>query len=618
MPMSKLARFSACLATLFALTHCNNNETPTVPNGSGGSNPAGGSSAQGGSNATGGANATGGNSTGGTTGTTGGANSTGGATSPTGGTATGGTGTGGKGAGGTAAGGTSPTGGTTGTAGATGCAGNSSFTETANGVAFDMVCVPGGTFTIGCESSTCPADTAPVSGVKVSRYAIGKTEVTTGLWNAVMGGSSSGGGTTSSITSITWYNAMEFACKLSQMTGRKYRMTTEAEWEYAAKNHLNSLEKIGSGEEWAYNSWSSTHMGGTDPVGPSSGQHTQKTRRDAQGTIDNITGRLIRSIDGIGPALRLAVSAEMDFPPNYVPPCDLHAPVIGAEPENSYRDPRWITGSDAHWTTGSIAVGSFDLRVWDDGTARLGSTNGQWFTSNNIAFVFVPSSGSSIKFPYIFLDATQGSLISETSFMSGGYVGRILKESASNYAKPTISGLKSGAELAAAAGANYRMVDMVNIPDSAKQQDSRLLDGPDQCWFQDNTSAGGLHHYRKDVDPDEFRFTVNQGQAVMLANGKWFTVNNTFLRITHSPGYTTDYLYAVTSDGYFFHDSFQAYERADFRMFQKKANSSTFPASCGSQCSSEIPKGQAASLYASLANGNSTFVPAPCPTNGCQ
>jgi hypothetical protein len=497
----------------------------------------------------------------------------------------------------------------------------SNFTETVGTVSFDMVYVPGGTFTIGCESSSCPADTKPVSGVKVSGYYIGKTEVTTALWNAVMGGTSTGfGGASASYTSMTWYDAMEFACKLSQMTGRNYRMTTEAEWEYAAKNHLSSLEKVGTGEEWAYNSWNSTHSGGTDPVGPNSGQHTQKTRRDAQGTADNITGRLIRSIEGIGPALRLAVSDEMAFPPDMVPACDLHAPTMGDEPVNSYRDPRWVTGSGAHWTTGSIAIGSFDLRVWDDGTARLGSTNGQWFTSNNIAFVFVPSSGTSKKFAYIFLDDKQGSLISDQGFMSGGYIGRFVKESATNYDKPTISGLKSGAELAAAAGDDYKMVDMVNIPESAKKQDARLLDGTSQGWFQDNRSAGGVHHYRKDVDPDEFRFTVNQGTSrTMLANGKWFTVNNTFLRVTHSSGYTTDYLYAVDADGTFYHDSFQAYERGDFRMFKKTANGSeTFAATCGSICSDEIPKGQAASLYASLDNGKSTFVPAPCPTGGCK
>jgi hypothetical protein len=488
------------------------------------------------------------------------------------------------------------------------------FTEEVNGVSFDMVYVPGGTFTIGCEGSPCPADTAPVSGVKVSSYHIAKNEMKTDLWNAVMGGSSSGFGG----PSMTWYDAMEFACKLSQMTGRKYRMMTEAEFEYAAKNHLSSLEDIGSGEEWAYNSWNLTHMGGTDPVGPDSGAHMQKTRRDAQGTVDNITARLIRSIDGTGPVLRLAISAEMDFPPDYVPPCDLHAPELGDEPVNSYRDPRWVTGSDAHWTVGASGIGQFDLRVWEDGTARFGSKDGQWFTSNNIAFVFVPSSGSSVKFPYIFLDATQGSVISDTSFMSGGYIGRIVKESASNYAEPTISGLKSGAELAAAAGDDYKMVDMVNIPESARQQDPRLLDGPDQGWFQDNTNAGGLHHYRKDIDPDEFRFTVNQGQMIMLANGAWFTVNNTFLRVTHSTGYTCDYLYAVTSDGTFYHDSYQAYERADFRMFKLKSNGDTFPASCGSHCSSEIPKGEGPSLYANMDNGYSTFVPAPCPTGGCE
>ena len=130
--------------------------------------------------------------------------------------------------------------------------------------------------------------------------------------------------------------------------------------------------------------------------------------------------------------------------------------------------------------------------------------------------------------------------------------------------------------------------------------------------------AGGIHHYRKDIDPDEFRFTVNQGQMIMLANGAWFTVNNTFLRITHSTGYTTDYLYAITSDGTFYHDSYQAYERADFRMFKLKANSDTFPESCGSHCSSEIPKGEGPSLYANMDNGYSTFVPAPCPAQGCE
>ncbi|QQS03545.1 MAG: SUMF1/EgtB/PvdO family nonheme iron enzyme [Fibrobacterota bacterium] len=493
------------------------------------------------------------------------------------------------------------------------------FTDTVKGVALDMVQVPGGTFTIGCETGTCPADAKPVADVKVSSYHIGKTEVTAGLWKAVMGTSAGFGGATASYTSMTWYDAQEFACRLSELTGRQYRMTTEAEWEYAAKNSKSSLEKIGTGEEWAYNSWNSAHTGGTDPVGVNSGLHTQKTRRDAQGTADNITGRLIRSIEGIGPALRLVVSDGMDFPPGMVPMCQLHAPNSGSEPENSYRDPRWITGSGRHWKTGSIAIGNFDLRVWDDGTAKLGNTSGQWFTSNNIAFVFVPNTGAITKFAYILLDTTQASLISDKGFMNGGYIGRIVKDTGANVTKPTIATLKTGAELAAAAGADFAMVNMANIPETAKKQDARLLDGLTSGWFQDNRSAGGVHHYRKDVDADEFRFTVNQGTSrTILTNGKWFTVNNTFLRVTHSGGYTTDYLYAVDADGTFYHNSYQAYERGDFRMFKKTANGSEpFTATCGSICTDEIPKGEKASLYATMENGKSTFTPAPCPTGGC-
>jgi len=501
-----------------------------------------------------------------------------------------------------------------------------SFTETVNGVSFDMIYIPGGTFTIGCENSSgCPANTSPVSGVKVSNYFIGKTEVTTGLYNAVMGKTCSGFmcQPNNTNTSMTWYDAMEFACRLSEMTGKNYRMTTEAEWEYAAKNHLSSLEKIGSGEEWAYNSWNGSHSGGTDPVG--SGGHTQKTRRDAQGTGDNITGRLIRSIEGIGPALRLSLSADVELPPGYVSPCDLHAPHMGGEPENSYRDMRWVTGSNAKWKSqGATSYYGIDLMVWEDGTARSGSTNGQWFTSNNITFVFVPNSGSSVRrYAYIFLDEENGSLIAD-------FTGRIEKLEADHVEKPAIANLQSG-EALAKAQANfdtyYKMVDMVNPPKT--EQDARLLDGPDQGWFQHN--VGSVHHYRKDVDADEFRFTVNDNSAggpgrTILANGSWFTINNTFLRVTHSTGYVADYLYNVTegSGATFSHNSFMGYERGDFRSFRKTDNnSSTFTGACGNLCNDEIPKGLDASFYSNAQFidpkiGNSTFVPAPCPADGCK
>jgi hypothetical protein len=507
------------------------------------------------------------------------------------------------------------------------------FTEKVGSASFDMIYIPGGTFTLGCESgSKCQAGAAkPVEGVKMNSYWIMKNEVSSAVWKEVMGTKTKPGG--------TWYEAVEFACELSKKTGRKYHMMTEAEFEYAAKKYKDKLSNIGgsgmTGEEWAYNSWDADkHMGGTDPVGPSSGQHTQKTRRDADSEgSDRVTSRLIRSIDGIGPATRLVVSADMDYPAGYVPSCEIHAPVLGGEPANSYRDPRWVTGDASKWGTGSIAIGSFDLQVWEDGTAKLGRDNGQWFTSNNVAFVFVPNSGTPVKYAYIFLDDKQGSVIGEGAMMSsGGYIGRFEKTTASG-TKPTVSGLKSGEELAKAQtkfADEYKMVDMEALPKKASditssyKQDSRLLDGGvGKGWFQDNTSMKGAHHYRKDVDLDAFRFTVNQqGQrAAVLAAGKWFTINNTFLRVIHDKtGYIADYLYTVASDGTFYHNSYMGYERADFRMFKKVDNNKMPQTNCGSICGEEIPKDVApAAMYVNDKDkGQSTFVPAKCPAGGCK
>jgi len=337
------------------------------------------------------------------------------------------------------------------------------------------------------------------------------------------------------------------------------------------------------------------------------------------GTIDSITARAIRSIDGIGPALRLAISNEMDFPPGYVPPCELA--VCCPSPENSYRDPWWVTGSDARWTAGAQTGLSFELRVWPDGTARLGSVDGQWFTSNNIAFVFVPSSGASTKLAYITLGEAEGSLISDVSFMRGGFLGRIVKTSASPQEKPVLSGLKSGEELAAAAGDDYRMVDMQSIPESARKQDPRLLDTAGDCWFQDNTNLGGTHHFRQDVDAAELRFAlIEDGKVSMLASGTWWTLNNTFLHVEHDGGYVAEYLYTVTPDGFLFHSSYMGYERGDVRMLQRYDNSGgKFPATCiDRSCSDELPKGAAEPAYATMEAGQSTFQPVPCPSGGCK
>ena len=601
-----------------------NSATGGASSGNGGTTGAATQAGTGGKNA-GGATAAagaGGAATGGTAAGGAGGKATGGAAAGgAGGAATGGTAAGGAGGKATGGAGGKATGGAGGTTTAATCGGPTTlppagdFTDTVGSASIEMVAIPGGTFTLGCETSSCDPDTSPVESITVSDYHIMKGHVPSAVWSAV------------GLKEGTWYDCMALASELGKQTGHAYRIMTEAEFEYAAKKHLSQLSQVDATEEWAFNSWETKYSckpGDVDPLGPTPGAHTQKTRRD-KGTGDKITGRLIRSIDGIGPKCRLTISDKTEYPPGYPPACSIKAPVQCPEPENSYRDPRWITGSDAHWTKGAIAIGSFDLRVWEDGTARLGTTNGQWFTSNNIAFVFVPSSGTSVKLSYMFLDCNQGSVISELSlknFTADKYIGRFMKEAADNYAEPTVSGLKSGAELAAAAGDDYKMVDMANIPDSAKKQDPRLIDTTSDCWFQNNKDAGGTHNYRKDIDADEFRFAViDGGNIVMLANGKWWTVNNTFLHIEHSDGYVAEYLYAITSDGTFYHDSYMGYERADFRMFQKYSNTTgDFPSTCiNDSCSNELAKGAASSLYSKQGDtGKSTFTPAPCPADGCK
>lgn len=517
--------------------------------------------------------------------------------------------TGGRATGGTTS--SAPKGGAGGTVSVpTGLPPKADFTDKVGSASVDMVYIPGGSFTLGCESSTCDPDTTPVKNITVSSYHIMKTQASPAIWSAV------------GLKEGTWYDCMALACELGKKTSHAYRMMTEAEFEYAAKNYLGQLSQIDGSEEWAFNSWETTYSckpGDVDPLGPAPASHTQKTRRD-KANGDHITGRLIRSIDGIGPSCRLTVSDTTQYPPGYVSPCDIHHVEQGIEPENSYRDPRWVSGSDSKWTKGALAIGNFELQTWDDGTAVMNGKSGQWFTSNNIAFVFVPASGASVKYPYIFLDATQGSVISDSGFVNG-FIGRFQKATATGSTKPTVSGLKTGADLAAAAGADFKMLDMANIPESAKKQDPRLLDTLSDCWFQNNKDAGGTHNYRKDVDADEFRFAViDKGQVTMLANGKWWTVNNTFLHIQHPSGYVAEYLYAVTSDGYFIHDSYMGYERADFRLFQKYSNTTgSFPTTCiNNSCSGELPKGAAQPFYATLTDGKSTFVPAPCPAGGCK
>lgn len=188
----------------------------------------------------------------------------------------------------------------------------SNFTETVNGVRFDMVAVEGGTFTMGSpKNERDRSSDEKQHQVTLSNYHIGKTVVTQALWKAVMGKNPSYfKGDNLPVEKVSWNDCQQFIQKLNQLTGKKYSLPTEAQWEFAARggtrsrgylyagsNNLNDVawhdgnsgnkthpvgqkqpNELGlydmSGNVWEWcQGWYDSYPDGmqTDPVGPSSG-----------------------------------------------------------------------------------------------------------------------------------------------------------------------------------------------------------------------------------------------------------------------------------------------------------------------------------------------------------
>lgn len=113
-----------------------------------------------------------------------------------------------------------------------------------------MIYVEGGCFNMGDFTGKGDDDERPVHKVCLSDYYIGETEVTNGLWEAVMGFPFKEGlDPKMPLTNINWNWANRFIEELNKLVDGFYRLPTEAEWEYAARERGKDIKWSGTNNE---------------------------------------------------------------------------------------------------------------------------------------------------------------------------------------------------------------------------------------------------------------------------------------------------------------------------------------------------------------------------------
>ena len=141
----------------------------------------------------------------------------------------------------------------------------------------NMIFVEGSTFNMGCNDWPCPSESRPAHRVTLSDYYMGTYEVTQAQWKAIMGASNNPSvfkGDRLPIESVSWDDAQEFIRKLNTLTGKQYRLPTEAEWEWAARGGVEGAKRTQSYKHSGSDKWEEVALVDSDrrtqPVGKKS------------------------------------------------------------------------------------------------------------------------------------------------------------------------------------------------------------------------------------------------------------------------------------------------------------------------------------------------------------
>ncbi|MGN1235838.1 MAG: formylglycine-generating enzyme family protein, partial [Bacteroidaceae bacterium] len=175
-------------------------------------------------------------------------------------------------------------------------------------VEFTMKYVKGGTFRMGAtsEQQNPGYDEEPVHRVTLSSFYIGETEVTQALWTAVMGSNPSHfKGDYNPVENVYRNDCQEFITKLNNLTGKKFHLPTEAEWEYAARggNKSKGYQYSGSNNiddvAWYWKNSGDSYLSGTDDdcdaskiIKNNSKTHPVKTKQPNELGIYDMSGNV--------------------------------------------------------------------------------------------------------------------------------------------------------------------------------------------------------------------------------------------------------------------------------------------------------------------------------------